>query len=136
MKMVKGIAKKVVRMVGFLSGLGVIIIISSILINGGESVYDSIAVNQKKNEISKEDKNSIDVMFIGDSLTYNSFSPVQIWEEYGYTSLCLGTSSQRLCDTDAILKAALKNQTPKVVVLEPIVCTEVLNKRVDKRIKF
>jgi hypothetical protein len=85
---------------------------------GKESVYDAINVNRKKLDLNAEKKNTLDVLFIGDSACYSSFYPIQLWHEQGYTSLCLGTSSQRLCDTYIILKEAFKVQEPKVIIIE------------------
>ncbi|MEG1719681.1 MAG: hypothetical protein RR306_05100, partial [Clostridia bacterium] len=65
-----------------------------------------------------EKENSVDVVILGDSESYCTFSPILLWKEYGYTSYVLGTAAQPLFDSYEFLKIALKNQKPKMVVLE------------------
>lgn len=65
-----------------------------------------------------EPKDSIDVLFIGDSEVYTSLSPLQMWQEQGFTSYDLSTSAQPLCYSKAILSRALEAQRPRIVVLE------------------
>lgn len=110
--------KKRIHILGFISGLLILIVIVSTLFDNGENVYDAAAVKSKTEEIRKEADNSIEVLFLGDSLCYSSFYPVYLWQEQGYTSYVCGTSAQRICDTYLILKNAFKTQSPKLVVLE------------------
>lgn len=65
-----------------------------------------------------EPRDSIDVLFLGDSEAYCSFSPLQLWGEQGIASYVGATSGQRLPYTRSILLKALRNQRPRVVVLE------------------
>lgn len=61
---------------------------------------------------------TLDVLFLGDSEAYSSFSPLQLWRECGVASYVLGTSGQKLCHTRSLLRRALERQRPRVVVLE------------------
>lgn len=61
---------------------------------------------------------SVEVLFLGDSEAYTSFSPLQLWDERGITSYVLGTPGQKLCYTRSLLGRALERQRPRVVVLE------------------
>lgn len=65
-----------------------------------------------------EPRDTIDTLFIGDSEAYCAFSPLQLWHEQGITSYVCATSGQRLPYTLSVLERALKQQRPKVVVLE------------------
>ena len=65
-----------------------------------------------------EPENTIDVLFIGDSECYNSFIPLQIWEEYGITSYMCGGGNLILCKGYSYLQEVLKTQQPKLVILE------------------
>lgn len=65
-----------------------------------------------------EKENSLDVLYIGDSESYASFSPMQMYDEHGFTGYVLGASAQRIYNQYYYLKEALKNQSPKVVVIE------------------
>ncbi|HCT91136.1 MAG TPA: hypothetical protein DF613_07125 [Lachnospiraceae bacterium] len=68
--------------------------------------------------IQKEPENTVDVLVLGDSLSYTSISPLQLWREYGFTSYVCGQPGQRIQETYYMLKTALKTQKPRVVVLE------------------
>jgi hypothetical protein len=65
-----------------------------------------------------EPKNSIDVLFVGDSNAYASVSPLELWKNYGITSYVSATSAQPICETEDFVKAGFEKQTPKLVVLE------------------
>lgn len=67
----------------------------------------------------KEEPNTVDVVFLGTSLTYCSAVPAVLWEEYGITSYNLSYPQQSIASTYYFLQEFLKTQTPKVVVLEP-----------------
>lgn len=64
------------------------------------------------------EQNSVDVLFLGTSKCYNSFSPQQLYNEYGIRSYNLGSSMQSTVITYYWLREALKYQKPKVVVFE------------------
>lgn len=65
-----------------------------------------------------EPENSIDVLFLGDSLCGFSCSPVQIWRETGITSFVCSTKYQHLFQTKDMLHDFLKVQKPRLVALE------------------
>lgn len=111
---------KIFKTIGFFMGLILIMSIGSILFfrRNNLTVYDKTAVRIKETEIDKEKKDSLDVVFMGDSICYSSFSPDIMEKEYGINSYVCGTSAQRICDTYAILQNVFKNQKPKLVVLE------------------
>lgn len=63
-------------------------------------------------------KDSVDVIFLGDSHSYNSYVPSRIYKKAGVTSASLATSSSSIINQYWQLKEALKSQKPKIVVLE------------------
>lgn len=69
-------------------------------------------------KLQNEEEDSIDVLFLGDSLGYTSFSPLQMWKEQGFTSYAGCQSGQMINETYAMLEAAFETQSPKLVVLE------------------
>ena len=68
--------------------------------------------------LGKEQKNTIDVLILGDSLSYTSFSPLQMWNEYGISAFVGGQSGQNIQESYYMLKKAFKNQKPRLVILE------------------
>lgn len=68
--------------------------------------------------VSAEPKDTIDVLVIGDSESYTSMSPMDLWSQTGITSFNCGQPAQRIQETRFLLKEAFKTQSPKVVVLE------------------
>lgn len=75
-------------------------------------------IDVRANGILGEEKNTIDVLVIGDSESFTSISPLPIWDKYGFTIFNGGVSSQYLVDTLKYLEMVLKNQKPKIVLLE------------------
>lgn len=113
-----GKIKKILGSVVFLTGLVVIFLVLSVIVEPQYEIYNIIEVEKKLAALEKEDSNSIDVIIVGDSETYSAYIPLQIWEEQGITSYVCGTNAQRLCDTYSILKSGFETQSPKLVVLE------------------
>lgn len=70
------------------------------------------------NGILGEKEGSIDVLIVGDSESYSSFSPMYMWENHGFTSYVCGTSAQPLYDSLRFIEQALRRQSPSVVILE------------------
>ena len=65
-----------------------------------------------------EKKDSIDVIFAGTSHMTYSVSPMELYEEYGFTSYNLASARQPLAVARYALQIALKTQDPKVFVLD------------------
>ena len=68
--------------------------------------------------LANETADSLQVINIGDSESYTTFSPIQAWEEAGITSYDCGQPGQRLAETMSILKAVFKRQKPEIILLE------------------
>ncbi len=65
-----------------------------------------------------EPENSMDVLFLGDSLVYSGISPVYIWNEYGITSYDCSIPSEKFSFANDFCKTFLEKQSPKVVFIE------------------
>lgn len=81
---------------------------------------DNLVQSRNKSlfRIMREPKNSIDVIVLGDSLSYTSISPMEWWKEQGITGFVCGQSGQKIQETYHMLETALETQSPKVVILE------------------
>ena len=64
-----------------------------------------------------EPKNTLDVLFMGDSEVYTSIDPLSMWRDHGFASYDVSTSAQPLPYTRSLLTRALERQTPRLVVL-------------------
>lgn len=101
----------------------IIILISLILLLGivFTPKNNELANNEadlKANGILGEKENTIDVIVIGDSLTYSSFIPLEMFKNYGFTSYICGTHAQMMFNSYRFLEKSLEKQKPKVVILE------------------
>lgn len=65
----------------------------------------------------EEPKNSLDVLFMGNSDVYRGISPIKMWDEYGITSYVFSTSGSRMWTAYYLLEESLKYQNPKLIVL-------------------
>lgn len=65
-----------------------------------------------------EPDNSIEIAGIGSSDLYSAFVPMQVFENYGYTSTVISSPHQTTLESYGFLKELLKKQSPKVLVIE------------------
>lgn len=65
-----------------------------------------------------EDKDSVDVVFIGSSEVYAGFSSCYAYEKFGFTSYPVATQSNVVQSFKAQIKSAIKEQHPKLIVVE------------------
>lgn len=87
--------------------------------------------NYYGNSYHGERANSIDIVVVGNSSAYKSFSPLELWNEYGYTSFVCGAPAQKIQEGYYMLEDFLKEQKPKVVIYE----TEGIFNSYGKKIK-
>lgn len=112
--------KKIVRYLLFFGILAVIFLgLSRVFYPKDNSVEAGMPPRDVKvNGIFGAENNSLDVIFFGDSITFTSIKPVQIWEEQGIASYVCGQSGQIIPEAYNWLKQILEKQSPDIVVLE------------------
>ena len=84
-------------------------------------------------EILEEKDDTIDVLFVGDSLVYSSVSPMEIWNEFKFTSFDCSTPAQLTETSYKYIKIAVERQHPKVIFLEANVLFRNPKKRTRQR---
>lgn len=74
--------------------------------------------NKSIYRILGEKENNVDVLVLGDSLSFSSVSPMLWWKNYGITGYVCGQPDQRMQEAYYMLKTAYTTQSPKLVILE------------------
>lgn len=114
------IMKKVTRITRIILVVG-IILAGLFLWIGKETIHNAEFTSENSRiqvELEKKDNNLVDVLVLGDSESYTSVSPMQLWEEQGITAYVCGQPGQKIYETYSMLKTALEVQSPKIVLME------------------
>lgn len=110
--------KKVIKIILFVLILFILVEFISCMLMPKESIKKYGLYKTAFYDILVEEKNSIDAVAIGDSLTYNSISPMEIWHKYGITTYDCAEAGQIISDSLEYLKIAIEHTHPKVVFIE------------------
>ena len=65
-----------------------------------------------------EEKQEIDVLFLGTSHVLDDVSPMELWRDFGVTSYNMGNSSEPLDVTEWVLRIAMQTHKPRVAVID------------------
>ena len=87
--------------------------------------------NRDKRLVFEIPKNTIDVLFAGDSHVFHSFIPQLIFDEKGYSSVVAATSNQSVINSYWVIKEVLVDQKPKVLVMDIHSVEDTLRKKDD-----
>ena len=109
--------REIIKSVLFLLGLAMLIGTSSMFFQpkNNNEVYGM--EQPSANGILGEAEETIDVLFVGDSISYCSIIPVQIWRDYGITSYLCGSTMQQLYLSKEFIVKTFETQSPKLVFL-------------------
>ena len=69
-------------------------------------------------DMYKQEKNTIDVLYVGNSNVYTGVSPLEIYDNIGITGYSASTPQQDMIGSFYIVKEFFKIQKPKVVMLD------------------
>lgn len=111
--------KRVLKAAIFFLGLLLLLVLASHLFMPKDNTREAGIEEFYANGILAEKKNTIDILISGDSFSYSSLVPSELWKTHGYTSYENGTNDQHLDYTMILLRRAFENQSPKLVILEP-----------------
>ena len=67
-------------------------------------------------EYYEDDKNH-QILFLGDCEVYSNYSPITLFNEFGYTSYIRGNSQQLMSSSYHLLRETLRYETPNIVIL-------------------
>lgn len=111
-------AKRIVRCLVFITGLIGLLTASSFVFQPKNNMSEFGMEEVSANGILGEKEHSIDVLVLGDSESYSSIIPLQIWKDTGYTSYVCGSPAQSLDYSQVLLHRTFEKQSPKIVILE------------------
>lgn len=110
--------KNILKSILFIFILLILLEAITLLFISKDSIKKYGFINTTKYEILEEEPNTIDVIFLGDSLVYSSISPMEIWNQYGYTSFDCAKAAESITDAYKYLEVAIKHEHPKIVLFE------------------
>lgn len=111
---IKNSIKVVIFLVAVLLGIEVL----SVVVRPKDNTKESGTTNYQAKAIYTEPENTIDVIAIGASNFWCGYSPMQVWENQGYTTYNCGTLMQEIWYTYYFLEKIYETQTPKVVFVD------------------
>ncbi len=114
----KNIFKKLLKMFCFSLGLLIILIALTCLLLPGKNVFKHGTYNVSRYEILGERRDTIEVVAIGDSQVYSSLSPMEIWNDYGYTVFDSSEAAAIIPNVYKNVQLTIESQHPKVILLE------------------
>ena len=95
----------------------IIIILSNLFIPKNNTLEAGIHYYEA-NGILAEPKDTIDMIVVGDSEPFTAISPMELWEDYGYTGYLCCSTETKIYETVQILSKIRKKQKPKVLLIE------------------
>ena len=82
----KKVFRNIICSVLFLSILSVLLMTASAIMKPGKRAGVNSLEDPLTNGVLAERKNTVDVLFLGDSECYSTFIPLKIWNDHGITS--------------------------------------------------
>ena len=105
--------KRLTAAIIFVAVLVVFIVFVTALVTPKRSDYGCLW-----KQFGEEDKNSLDVMYFGSSISYCDIIPARIYSETGMTSFVMAGPVLSMAETYYYVREALKTQSPQLVMVE------------------
>lgn len=110
--------KNVIKVVVFFTiFIGIFIVLNKIFSPIG-SYEGEWYVASSMRDMYKQDKNTIDILYLGDSNVYTGISPLEIYDKTGITGFSASTPQQDVIGSYYATREFFKKQNPKIVMLE------------------
>lgn len=110
--------KNIIKMVIFCSGLLLIFFGLGFTVKPTAKDYDTGVSDVMLRSVTYEKENTLDAVFLGDSVVYASIIPLQIWQQHGITSYISAAPGQALGSIVSQLESILEKQKPKIIFYE------------------
>lgn len=110
--------RQLIRAIGFMCVMVILIAASSYMLAPKDNTAEGGITNPNANGFFSEPKDSIDIAVIGNSDAYSGFSPLELWNGYGYTSYVSAEGHQTVAQSYSQLKKMMKCHSLKLVILE------------------
>ena len=121
--------KDVLKSIIFVTIFIILMIIANIIVFPKENIKRFGLKNVYDYDILEEEDDIIDVLVLGDSLVYSSYSPMEVWNNYGITSYDCAEPAQVIQQAYRYIKVAIEKEHPKIVIMEPNVMFRDIKKR-------
>lgn len=121
--------KNFIKFIIFLLLLLAVLSVCTFILNPAGSFNEWNATNTIV-DFYKQDKKTIDVMYMGASGVYTGISPFEIYSQSGITGYSLSTPGQKIWSSYYLIRETLKTQMPKIIFLE---CGEIFNQSKDEQ---
>lgn len=109
--------KKILRIIVFLSLFIVIFYFIGLLFLPVGTFKEWFQLFTVK-EFYNEEKNTLDVIYVGNSMIYTAISPMEIYSQTGITGYDFSTQGQTINSTYYYIKEACRYQNPKLIFVE------------------
>lgn len=110
--------RQILRAAGFVFLIAVFLSAASFMLEPKNNTPDSGIKSTALYGFLSEPENTIDIAVIGNSDVGNGFSPLELWNKYGYTSYVCAEPWQTVPQGYSVLKKFLRRQKPRLVILE------------------
>ena len=107
-----GGVRNFIKIAGFLAGLIAILAVLSMFFGGGYWAQKGYVADRDARIalVTTEEPGTIDVLNVGDSVCNISLTPMELFQDYGYTSYNIGRDLQKAMESYFYIRTTLKKQ--------------------------